>query len=375
MRNPRKISLLVFVVIGMVGLASAARYWLVDRPQVHKNDVIFSDNYRLSDIYRDSLAVVADTIVLDSESYVTGDAALMGSEARVDGRVDGNLTLTGDSLLLGAAGKVQGDLSAMGTDINLDGVVEGQVTVIGDTLVIQRGAQLSGAIVACVETITDQRPDAPLIKACQDEDALLAVFAPLQGLSQGFDLSQMAMSSGMRGAGLLFSLSASLLLTGLSALAVMIFPRQFSLMQDAILSNPRSLAALGVMALLLMIGLSAGMAFLLTWIPASGVILVPLGLLLGLGLLVMVISGWITVALLLGDFVLRHVARSILPPAITVAVGSLLLFTLWFVLAAIPFGGIVSLLLMALLGSAGLGGALATRLGTRPLRRRYFVQG
>lgn len=375
MRNRRKLSLLFTLIIGMMALAVIARYLLIDRPQVDKNDVIFTDDYRLSDIYRDSLAVVADTVALESDSYVTGDAALVGDTTQVDGRVDGDLTLAGDSLSLGTDAQVRGNLSAMGSDVSLSGIVEGRITIIGDSLLIHPDAQLSGSIVACVETITDQRLNALPIPPCQDKDALLAVFTPLQGLSQGFDISQVAQSGLVSGLSIWFGLATSLLLTGLSALAVMIFPRHFSLMQDAILSDPRNLAALGVMTVLLGIGLCAATAFLLSLLPVSGVILVPLALLLGLGLLVTVISGWITIALLLGDFVVRQVARNILPPTIMVTVGSLLLFALWHLLALLPFGGIVSLVLMAVLGSTGLGAGLATRLGTRPLRRRYFVQG
>jgi len=33
------------------------------------------------------------------------------------------------------------------------------------------------------------------------------------------------------------------------------------------------------------------------------------------------------------------------------------------------------LLAMAVIGSLGLGAVVSTRLGTRPVRRRYFVQG
>lgn len=74
----------------MVALATIARYLLIDRPQVDKNDVIFTDDYRLSDIYRDSPAVVADTVALDFDSYVTGNAALVGDTTQVNGRVDGD---------------------------------------------------------------------------------------------------------------------------------------------------------------------------------------------------------------------------------------------------------------------------------------------
>ena len=104
-------------------------------------------------------------------------------------------------------------------------------------------------------------------------------------------------------------------------------------------------------------------------------LMVPLGLVLGLVVLGICITGWITLALLVGDFALRHLTRTILPPVIAAAFGSILLFTLWHVLAIIPFGGLFGLLLMGLMGAAGFGGALATRMGTRPFRRRHFVQG
>jgi hypothetical protein len=63
------------------------------------------------------------------------------------------------------------------------------------------------------------------------------------------------------------------------------------------------------------------------------------------------------------------------PPLIAVALGSAALFLLWYVLALLPLGGLVSFALMAIFGSAGLGAAFTTRLGTHPLRRTYFVQG
>jgi len=376
MRHPRRIHILFLAVAAMIGLAFTARTWIASHPTPQKNNVIFTEDYELAGDYADALAVVADTVTLRVESRVTGAAALVGSErTTVDGLVEGSVTLVGDALAVGESGIVRGDLLAMGSDIRLAGSVAGKVTVIGDSLLIQPGAQLAGAIVACVGTLTDQRTNTPPVKPCHDEAALLAVFGLLQGLSQGLDLSQRALPGAMNGLSIWFGLAASLLLTGLSALAVMVFPRRFSLMQEAIVYNPRSLAALGVMALLLLVGLAGGMTALWTWLPVTGVILFPIGLLVLLALLVLVVCGWITLALLLGDFTLRHVAHSTLPPAIAVTLGSLLLFGLWHILALIPFGGVVSLLMMAALGSAGLGGALATRLGARPLRRRYFVQG
>ncbi|MEO8610390.1 MAG: polymer-forming cytoskeletal protein [Chloroflexota bacterium] len=376
MRNARKIlPLLIFVVI-IVGVAAYVRIWVTDRVQPDSKQVIFTDYYALSSTYDHSLAVVADSAVLGSDSHVNGDVALVGHDnAQVDGTVDGDLTVTGDQLTLGASSQVHGDFSAMGSAVTMDGAVAGKVTVIGKTLVINPDAKISGSIIACVDTITDLRTDAPPVEQCKDAGALMTLFAPLQGLSKGFEISQLAASGGLSGDGLLFSISASLLLTGLSALAVTIFPRPFSHIQEAILSTPRSMTALGCMALLLTVGVGTGFLVLFSAAPVIGVILVPLGLILGLVVLSANVIGWITLALLLGDFALRHLTRTILPPVIAAAFGSIILFTLWHVLAIIPFGGLFGLLLMGLLGAAGFGGALATRMGTRPLRRRHFVQG
>jgi len=376
MGNRHKIIILFLAVTVMLWLASSARRWIARRPDTAKNNVIFADQYDLSGVYHDSLAVVAEQATLVDGSRVTGDAALVGNEnVLADGLVDGDLTMAGEALVLGENGRVAGDLSAMGTTVTIGGAVEGRLTVIGDELLIRPRAQVAGDIVACVNSITDQREDVPPLQPCRDVAALLKIFSPLQALSEGDDLSAWAASGAMTAGGLLFSLATSLLLTGLSALAVMIFPHQFSLMQEAVTSTPRRLAALGCMALLLAVGLSTGVVAVLTIVPRFGLILVPIGLLLGLALAVMLVAGWITLALLLGDFALRHLTRSIQPPVIDTAFGSLLLFALWHVLAILPFGSVIGVLLMVALGSAGLGGALATRMGTRPLRRQYFVQG
>jgi hypothetical protein len=376
MRHTRKILLLIAIVSGMFWVADTIRHWFTANPITSKSQVLFTDNYHLSDIYPESLAVVADTVTLDSESYVMGDAALSGSnQTQVDGVVKGNLNVVSDQFALGQSAQISGDLSAMGDTFIIEGQVDGKVTVIGDSLLIHPKARLSGEIVACVETITDLRPAAAPVQPCQDMTALLTFFEPLQHMGKGFDLSGVALGGGLTGKGLLFSLSASLLLTGLGALAVTVFPRRFSHIQEAIVFNPRSMSALGCMALLLAVGISAGLVTLSASLPALRVVVIVIGLVLGLALVVLMMIGWITLALILGDILLRRVTRSAQPPVIDVIVGSLLLFALLHLLALVPFGGVIGLLIIAVLGCAGLGGTLSTRIGRRPLRRRYFVQG
>jgi hypothetical protein len=376
MRNRRRIFILLLAVLGMLGLASAARHWIANHSLTDTKGIIFTDHYRLTNTINDDLVVVGDTVVLGIVSHVTGDAALVGQGAViVSGEIDGDLTVLADTLRIASTSHISGDLAFMGNNLIIDGHVDGDMTLVGGKLAISRYAQINGDAVGCLENVVDNRINAPPVRPCENNQTVLAQFASLQALSRGVDLPSLAASGGLTGGGLLFSVSASLLLTGLSALAVVAFPRRFSHIQEAILSNPRNLAALGCMALLLGVGVSAGIVAVLSIIPPLALILIPIGLLLGLGLLSMVVTGWITLALLLGDAVLRHATHNIQPPVIAVATGSLILFALWHVLAIIPFGSVIGLLLMGVLGSAGLGGTLATRMGGRPLGRRYFVQG
>jgi hypothetical protein len=166
----------------------------------------------------------------------------------------------------------------------------------------------------------------------------------------------------------------SLVLTGVSALAVAAFPRQISYIEEAILTMPRRVGQAGLLAVLLVIGVTAGVVLLLGVVPPLGLITLPVFGLAALVLLGMTVSGWITVALIVGNWLLRRMSRG-LPPLITVAIGSIVLFAIWHMLALLPFGVLIVLAAMAVLGTVGLGAVVATRLGTRPVRRRYFVQG
>jgi hypothetical protein len=166
----------------------------------------------------------------------------------------------------------------------------------------------------------------------------------------------------------------SLVLTGVSALTVAAFPQQIGNMEEAILTTPRRVGQAGLMSALLAIGVTIGVVLLLGVVPPLGLIALPVYGLAALAFLGLTVSGWITVALIVGDWLLRRVSRG-LPPLITVAIGSIVLFVVWHLLALLPFGLLLVLLAMAVLGSVGLGAVVATRLGTRPVRRRYLVQG
>ena len=153
------------------------------------------------------------------------------------------------------------------------------------------------------------------------------------------------------------------------------FPRQISHIEEAIRTRPRNLVSAGLATFLLLIGLSAALVLALALLPPLGLVLLPLYALLGLGLLVLTIAGLVTLSLVIGDWLVKRAARAPAPPLIAAAVGSLAMAIVLTVLALLPFGLIISLLSIAAVSSLGVGAALLTRMGTRPLRRSYFVQG
>jgi hypothetical protein len=370
MRSRRKFAVLAVTVAGMLILANTARQWVGHFSPSDTDNIIFVDHYALSGGHDGALVVVANSVDGAQAGTVYGDAALVGREdVTFHGATTGDLTLMGQKIDL--AGDVAGDTAIMGDHVILSGNFSGAVTVIGQDLTIQDSATFADPITACVDSIEYSREQyAARIRPCSDKAAMLATFAPFQAMSGNFD-----MGSGLSGGGLLFSLFASLLLTGLAALAVTIFPSHFSRMQEAVLTIPRGLTALGFMTVLLAIGITTGIGVVLAVVPILSILFVPLGLLFLLALGVLIVVGWITLALLLGNYLVIRLTRATAPPLVAVAIGSFALFALWHLLALIPSGSILALLLMAVLGSLGLGGTLATRCGTRALHRQYFVQG
>jgi hypothetical protein len=174
---------------------------------------------------------------------------------------------------------------------------------------------------------------------------------------------------------LLASGFVSLTLSGIGALAVAAFPRQFSTIEEAILTMPRRVGQTGFLVFLLAIGVTAAVVIVLAAAPPLGLVLLPVFVIAAIVFLGMTVTGWVSVALIAGNWLLRRSSGNLVPPLIATAVGSVLLFLLWHVLTLLPFGVLVVLLAMAVLGSVGLGAALTTRMGTRTVRRRYFVQG
>ncbi|MBC6936758.1 MAG: polymer-forming cytoskeletal protein [Chloroflexi bacterium] len=369
MRNGRNLVIFFAAAFGLLLLAAVFRQWALPQNPQPPDNIHFMTDYELSGVVDDALVVVAETARLAPDSRVKGDAALVGrGGVQVDGQIDGSLTVMGDHLVIGPDARVAGDVAFMGGTITIEGTVEGSLTAIGSALKVDPEAAVTGEIIACVGTLNGNFAGANQMRRCGEHDAL-EIFAVLRTLAEGSAASGLPVSS------LAGSFPAALGLAALSALALAVFPRRFAHIEQAVRSAPRHLVRAGCLALLAVFGFSAGVVLLLALAPPLGLVLLPVGLLLLLALLLLAVTGWITLALLIGRWLTQRLAGSALPPLVVVLFGGAALLVVGYVLALLPFGLLVDLMCGGVLAMLGLGAVLVTRGGTRPARRRALAPG
>lgn len=371
MSNARKFLIIIAIVVIVLIVGRAVSNRVVENVAIGEGEIALTDAYVLNSTLNEDLFVIADSAQLTAASQVTGDAALVGrSRASLAGRIDGDVVLMGGELELMKGANITGDAAFIGNRVTLAGMVQGDLSVLADTLTILPGARLPDATELCASHIIDERSDSPPLTNCGTEE-----LAGWQAVRDGSFVTETLGAGGFSSAGLLLSISFTLAMTALAGVVVTIFPRAFSYMTQAARQIPRRLAGVGCLTLLLVPGIGAGLVITLALLPPLGLILLPITCLLVIPLLLCFVAGWMTMALLLGDGVLRRFARHASPPMTTIMVGSFALLLLWLLATALPYGSLIGVGLMLLIGIVGLGAALVTRLGTRSPTRRHFVQG
>ncbi|MFN8531181.1 MAG: polymer-forming cytoskeletal protein [Anaerolineae bacterium] len=360
-------------VIGVIVVASViANAARAGQPAVlDTHNVIFTNSYQLDSQTEGDLVVVGSTI--DISGTVDGSAALIGDRVTISGVIEGDLAISAPTILLENA-RINGDVVLMGSHIDLGAVVNGDLLLSSDSLDVREGTTIAGEVGMCASKITDERNLPPAECSGQTIPPIVAALIAIR--SQGgaqLPISPLEVLLG----GVVFSA----MMAGLASLCVTLFPKQISRIEEAIRAYPRHLGGVGVATFALSIGVSAALIVLLALLPPLGVILVPVYLIAGIGLLVLVAVGWVTLSLVIGDSLARRIVRSssvgrrVYPPLITAALGSAGLSLLFTVLSLIPFGGVLTALLALAILSTGVGAAMFTRLGTRSLTRATFVQG
>jgi hypothetical protein len=367
--------ILALFVAGVVLLANAARHLFAQQPLLQDTRILFETDYTLSGTLDQDLVLVAEHIQLPQDSRVNGDAALIGDIVTIDGAVAGDLTVLAGRVELGPNARIGGNTALLAETVLIDGQLDGALHMRGSQLVLSATAAVDRSLFACAERLTDARRAAPPARPCAESDlwSFTNTLTALHDPSLVLPLANITVS----GAAVLIMLSAlaSLALSGLSGLAVIVFPRQISYIEEAARSSPRGLAGTGFMLLLLAVGISFALAALLVVVPVLGFVLVPLYLLALLILFGMILAGWVTMTLVAGDLIVRRLSRAPLPPLIIATIGNVALLLAWNLLALHPLSRTLGAIGLLALGLVGLGATFITRLGTRPVHRTYLVQG
>ncbi len=374
MRSRRNVLIFGAAVIVVLVLTTLARQIVAGRDVVDENNIIAQEDYRLNDTHSGDLVVFGSNINLAETSHVTGSAAFVGDTVRASGQIGGDLTAVGSTLLIDPSAHIAGQASLVGKNITLGGQIDGDLYVSGETLTILPDTQINGTLNACFQSIKDGRAN-PGDLSCNHEN-----FAPFTALialrNSAVRDTAGAMIQLSPVSALVLAVFGTVLLAGASMLAVTLFPRQISHIEEALRARPRGFGGVGIAVYVLGIGLFLVLIFALAVVPPLGLLLIPLFLIVGLLLGILSLAGLITLALMLGDRVLRRrSARMGTPPLIAALVGSVIISVLLAGIALLPFGFVLSFLALNVLNVGGLGAALFTRAGTRPLRRSYFVTG
>lgn len=358
--------ILVVLVIG--GAASRA---VLNRATTNNSDApIFTSAYNLDGVKSDDLFVIADNAHLLAGSYVKADASLIGrSGVTLNGQVDGDLTVMSGSITMDKGALIKGDAVLIGNSITLDGQIDGDLKIVSENLTINPGATFKGDLDICASHLINEQRGNISVRPCGTNE-----LAGWQSIRTGLFAAQ-PFTGGFSFAAFVFVGLITLALAALSGLIVTIFPRRFGQMSEAIRMLPRRASRVGCLTLLMAVMVIGLLGVIIAVLPPVGLVLMPILALFMLPLGILFVVGWMTMALLAGDWLLRRFARRASPPMLTVIAGSLGLYVVWTLLGVLPFGFLLSALVMVLLGAVGLGAAIMTRAGSRSAAPSYFVQG
>jgi hypothetical protein len=344
----------IVVLLGVVTLIAAARSGSSVQQWID-SDIMYAGEPFVFNGERETLVVIGrSTITLEGDTDVSGDVALFafnGDPVVIDGAIEGDLLAWGANVTLAEGGRVDGDAILIGAELALLGRVDGDVVLTGDALTIgeQAGEARSVAVCGLADRGIDNRAGVSFVE-CPDETADISI--PLGWMIGGLGFG----------------------MTVLGALGVSIFPRQISQMDEAIRRRTLRVAGTGVAALLLTFGITAALVLALALIPLLGFLLMPLYLLTLMVVGGAAVTGSITLAYIVGDWLMSRLNVKT-PPLVSSLVGGALFGLPLTMLGFIPALEGVALLGILALALMGIGAALLTRFGTRRQERQYFVQG
>ena len=347
------------------------------------------------------LGIFDGDLTVPQGSTVNGDVFVTNGDVGLAGRVNGNLVVINGDLTVAETGQVRGDAFGMSGDLEIAGrvkgdlsvmfghldlvstaVVEGDLTVLSGSFERATGAQVLGEEMPEIPLPkislipdTPRLPEIPEIPEVPDWTPPSPVpLSEAHGASLGQQIGRFIgriISTGF----------LSLLFVAVGLLIVFVWPRATHRVADCIAALPAQSFGLGLLTFLIaaMLEVVAAVLMILIILVAAAliatVILIPIGLLLILfSVLVLLpvplvltgamVLGWVGLAQLIGQKVLRALGLSQVTPLGSVLAG---------LLVTVPLVGILWVLtplccawpFVILLTSVGLGAVIHTRFGAQ----------
>ena len=314
MKNIRKIwlvlSLLIIAVFAFPGEAFAA--------PVQEDRTVFGESYILESgrILDGDLRVFGGVAEIREGATVDGNVFVLGGLVTIDGEVTGYVLVIGGTVNINETAMIEGDLISPASHINLDP----GATILGDRI-DSFDSRWFGI----------DRPFFPRTRIIpRHRIRIIPIFARL------------------------FRVAAfSLLLIALGAFLLLILPRPVENMTDALRTEPWHVFGYGALTALVMLVGGTILTITICLIP----FVVIAGLVVGLATLV----GWLALGYELGKRIATNLFKTSWHPAISAAVGNLILYVVAKSLDLIPCLG-AFLVFVAML--FGLGMAVVTLFGT-----------
>ncbi len=263
------------------------------------------------------LVVIGGTATVEAGSVVKGDIVVIGGSLRLDGQTTGSAVVIGGTASLGEAASVASDLITLGGNLH-------QLT----------GAHIGGDVIT---NLPFPAGTVPRIAARPPQ--------PVQRLSFGVLGSAVAV------------LLQSLALAALAMLLTAFLHPQLDRVAQAIVAQPFMVGSVG-----LLVAFVAPVAVVILTIT---LILIPIALAAVMLLVLAWLFGVVALGMVVGDR-LNEAAHRNIEPVLSVGIGT---FLLAIVVSAVHYVPCVGWIAPALAGLIGLGAAVITIFGTRPMYR------
>ena len=275
---------------------------------------------------------------------------------RPDETYDGGQHLVVLDVEIEAGSEVRGDLGITAADdVQINGHIDGDLTVVAANLTVGPEAEINGDLVYCLVRDADPRINDEAIIWGEVSDSCRDASAALSLTSSNEEANYFLRFVG--------TVTLSLLAGLVAAFSTIFFPGHLSTIRRTAYRQRLSSFGMGVLTFMVALGLFMLWRFSLAIVVP--IVLAPMVIGAFFLLIVLTGAGVISVAQPLGRWLLRRLRFGEQIPLVTTTVGTATLVFIMLSFRIVPSLGFITVLILAVCLSWGLGASLLTRAGTR----------